>query len=251
MQMSKSLSSHGLDERVAGEMADLVHEETARLRGMQAPPSDLLRRWNELRLLLQGAASNERGEFAFRFTETARLRQSGEGAVTRVVLVENHKSVRDGLRAVLEGHPWIRVVGEAECQNQALSVTQATEADVVVMDVSIPWLDGIEAARCLAVHHPLTKIIALSPHADRHHIVEMLSAGAAGYLLKNTADDELIHAIEAAVAGRTYLSREIAGAVAETLREPIYANVSSSGEREVPIGGAAGPGAPLFSRARS
>lgn len=157
----------------------------------------------------------------------------------RIVLADDHKIIRDGLRAILEKHPGMAVVGEAENGHQAIAVTQSTAPDVVVMDVSMPELNGIDASKRIASELPRTKIIALSMCADRRYVLAMLAAGAAGYLLKNAAADELIRAIETTVAGRTYLSPEIAGVVVDTLRdrttpaEPIHAGVLSSREREV------------------
>jgi len=157
----------------------------------------------------------------------------------RIVLADDHKIIRDGLRAILEKHPGMAVVGEAENGHQAIAVTQSTAPDVVVMDVSMPELNGIDASKRIANELPRTKIIALSMCADRRYVLAMLAAGAAGYLLKNAAADELIRAIETTVAGRTYLSPEIAGVVVDTLRdrttpvEPIHASVLSSREREV------------------
>jgi two-component system response regulator NreC len=157
----------------------------------------------------------------------------------KIVLADDHKIIRDGLRAILEKHPGMEVVGEADNGHEAISVSQRTQPDVIVMDVSMPELNGIDAAKRIANEQPRTKIIALSMCADRRYVLAMLSAGASGYMLKNAAAAELVRAIETTVVGRTYLSPEIAGLVVDTLRdrtapdEPIHASVLSSREREV------------------
>lgn len=157
----------------------------------------------------------------------------------KIVLADDHKIIRDGLRAILEKQPGMVVVGEAENGHQAIAVAHKTQPDVVVMDVSMPELNGIDAAKRITDEQPRTKIIALSMCADRRYVVAMLSAGASGYLLKNAAADELVQAIHTTVLGRTYLSPEIAGVVVDSLRErtvpeePIHAGVLSSREREV------------------
>jgi two-component system, NarL family, response regulator NreC len=157
----------------------------------------------------------------------------------KIVLADDHKIVRDGLRAILEKHPGMEVVGEAENGHEAIAVAQRTAPDVVVMDISMPGLNGVDSAKRIAHELPRTRVIALSMCADRRYVLAMLSAGAAGYLLKNAAAGELIRAIETTATGRTYLSPEIAGVVVETLRErsapeePTSAGVLSAREREV------------------
>jgi two-component system response regulator NreC len=151
----------------------------------------------------------------------------------RIVLADDHKIVRHGLRAILEQNEGMEVVGEAENGQQAIAVTNATHPDVVLMDVTMPELNGIDAAKRIAGEHPRTKIIALSMCADRRYVLRMLAAGASGYLLKNAAAEELVRALRAAVAGRTYLSPEIAGLVVESLRERSAPDELSSREREV------------------
>lgn len=157
----------------------------------------------------------------------------------KIVLADDHKIIREGLRAILDKHPGMEVVGEAESGHQAVEVTRRTHPDVVVMDISMPDLNGIDAARRITAEHPRTRVVALSVLADRRYVLAMLSAGASGYILKNAAADELIRALEATAAGRTYLGPEIAGVVVESIRErvtpvpPSQAGVLSSREREV------------------
>lgn len=128
----------------------------------------------------------------------------------KVLLVDDHQMMRDGLRAVLE-RDGIEVVGEAENGLEAVAVAKRLRPDVVVIDIAMPVLNGIDATRRLLVELPGTKVIALSMNADRRYVVAMLEAGAVGYLLKRAASDELLLAIRAASRGETYLSPAIAG----------------------------------------
>lgn len=120
--------------------------------------------------------------------------------------------MRDGLRAVLE-KDGIEVVGEAANGREAVAQAQAHAPDVVVMDIAMPELNGIDATRRIVADLPQTKVIALSMSADRRYVMAMLEAGASGYLLKNAASDELLRALEVVMRGETYLSPSIAGDV--------------------------------------
>ena len=146
-----------------------------------------------LRLPLQPASSSEVGNM-------------------RVLLADDHRMMRDGLRAVLE-KDGIEVVGEAANGREAMAQALALAPDVVVMDIAMPELNGIDAARRIAAELPRTKVLALSMSADRRYVMAMLEAGASGYLLKNAASDELLRALEAVMRGETYLSPSIAGDV--------------------------------------
>ena len=131
----------------------------------------------------------------------------------RVLIADDHRLVREGLRALLEKQPDLEVVGEAEDGRTALKLVQETRPDIVVMDVAMPDLNGIEATRQIVARVPGVKVLALSMYADRRFISEMLSAGAAGYLLKDCAFDEVAGAIRSVAAHQTYLSPRIAGIV--------------------------------------
>lgn len=130
----------------------------------------------------------------------------------RVVLADDHRMMRDGLRAVLE-RAGIEVVGEAATGHEALTEVRRLRPDVVVMDIGMPQLNGIDATRRLTAELHGLKVLALSMNADRRYVIAMLEAGAMGYLLKNSASDELLIALEAIVRGETYLSPAIAGSV--------------------------------------
>jgi DNA-binding NarL/FixJ family response regulator len=132
----------------------------------------------------------------------------------RVVLADDHKMMRDGLRAVLE-KAGVEVVGEAATGREAIAVAQRTNPDVVVIDIAMPELNGIDATRRLRAESPSIKVVALSMNSDRRYVLAMLEAGAAGYLLKNSASEELLAALNAVQRGQTYLSPVIASYVVD------------------------------------
>ena len=133
----------------------------------------------------------------------------------RVLLADDHRIVREGLRSLLADESDIEVVAEADNGRRAIELTDELTPDVVVMDVGMPELNGIEATRRILASRPEAKVIALSMHSDRRFVAEMLKAGASGYLLKDGAFEELVGAIRTVTAGRTYLSPRIANVVVE------------------------------------
>jgi two-component system, NarL family, response regulator NreC len=133
----------------------------------------------------------------------------------KVLLADDHKIVRDGLRTLLEKHADIMVAGEAEDGREALQLARKLSPDVVVMDIAMPDLNGIEATRQILSEYPGIKIVALSMHSDKRFVSEMLKAGASAYLLKDCAFEELITAIRTVMKGKIYLSPGIAGVVLE------------------------------------
>lgn len=154
----------------------------------------------------------------------------------KVMLVDDHKMMRDGLRAVLE-REGIEVVGEAENGLEALAEAKRLQPDVMVIDIAMPVLNGIDATRRLVAELPDLKVIALTMNADRRYVVAMFEAGAVGYLLKRAASDELLLALRAAVRGETYVSPAVAGElVSHALAGPSHAKTQkplSPREREV------------------
>jgi DNA-binding NarL/FixJ family response regulator len=133
----------------------------------------------------------------------------------KVLLADDHRIVREGLKSLLQSQPDLEVVAEAADGRQAVEMARNLSPDVVVMDVAMPQLNGIEATRQLACQDPAMKIVALSMHSDRRFVSEALKAGASGYVLKDGAFDELISAIRSVVADRVYLSPRVAGAVVD------------------------------------
>ncbi len=131
----------------------------------------------------------------------------------KVLLADDHKIIRDGLRSLIERHPEMEVVGEAEDGRSTVQLARELDPDVVIMDISMPDLNGIDATQQIIAEAPDVKVIALSMHSDRRFVVGMFKAGASGYLLKDCAFDELEQAIKTVLADQTYLSPKIASVV--------------------------------------
>nr|WP_319775882.1 response regulator transcription factor [uncultured Sphaerochaeta sp.] len=131
----------------------------------------------------------------------------------KILLAEDHKIVREGLRSLLEKEPGFDVVGEAENGRKAVQLASRLNPDVIIMDISMPDLNGIEAARQILRDNQNVRVLALSMHSDKRFVADILKAGASGYLLKDGAFEELAGAIRAVANGQTYLSPAIAGAV--------------------------------------
>jgi DNA-binding NarL/FixJ family response regulator len=132
-----------------------------------------------------------------------------------ILLADDHAIIRQGLRLLLETQTDIEVVGEAEDGREAFELVRKLLPDVIVMDVTMPNLNGIEAARQIHSEFPEVKIIALSMHSNRRFVGDMLKAGAMGYLLKESLFDELVRAIHAVAAGDIFLSPRVTGVVVE------------------------------------
>jgi len=158
----------------------------------------------------------------------------------KVFLADDHTIVRQGLAKLLEAEPGLKVVGEAEDGRSAVAGVQKLNPDIVIMDIAMPLLNGIEATRQIRKICPQTKIIILSMHAHNRYISELVGLGASGYLLKDSTGQEIIKAISAAVKGDVYLSPSISRRVVEdylhlkktSSQEDLYARLSNR-EREV------------------
>jgi len=124
----------------------------------------------------------------------------------KILLADSHQLVRQGLAFLLEGEAEMRVVGEAEDCRTAMRLIQKLSPQVVIMDISLPDLNGVEATRLILSDFPEVKVIALSMHSDSLFVLNMLNAGASGYLLKDCALEELIKAIRTVVSQKIYLS---------------------------------------------
>lgn len=136
----------------------------------------------------------------------------------RIVLADDHKMILAALRSMLEKESDIVVVGEASDGAALLELVAQTAPDVAVVDIGMPGMNGIEATRSLLARRPRLKVIALSAYSDKRFVLEMLNAGAKGYLIKASAGDELPRAIRAIVQGQTYLCPEVAGTMVDALR---------------------------------
>ena len=133
----------------------------------------------------------------------------------RVLLADDHGIIRQGLHSLLEKEPEVEVVGEAEDGREALSLARELAPDIVVMDITMPNLNGVDATRQIIGEFPKVKVIALSIHSNRRFVSEMLKAGASGYVLKECLFDELACAIRAVAGGGSYLSPRITGVVVD------------------------------------
>ncbi len=133
--------------------------------------------------------------------------------VTKVLLADDHKIIREGLRHLLNHEPGIEVVGEAGNGHDAVRLTDEVKPDVVIMDIGMPQLNGIEATRQIKSKHNDIKVVALSVHADHRYITKTLAAGATGYLLKDSAVEDVVAAIHAVMSDKSYLSAQIVDAV--------------------------------------
>ncbi|MGB5299051.1 MAG: response regulator, partial [Thiogranum sp.] len=136
-----------------------------------------------------------------------------------ILLVDDHPLMRKGLRALLEGEPGLEVAGEAGDGEEAIEQVRTLSPDIVVMDVSMPRLNGIEATRRLLEEAPRTRVLALSIHSEKRFVDEMLRAGAAGYLLKDSAPEELVRAVRALLRGESYVSAPLIGTLISSLRQ--------------------------------
>ncbi len=131
----------------------------------------------------------------------------------KILIADDHKITRQGLRSLLENEPDMEVAAEADEGRSAVRIACELKPDVVIMDVSMPDLNGMEATRQIVRKQPSIKIVALSMHSDNMFVTEMLKSGVSGYLLKDCAFEELSSAIRSVVDGKTYLSPAISGVI--------------------------------------
>ena len=132
-------------------------------------------------------------------------------ATTNVLLADDHQLMRQGLRSMLDEQEGLHVIGEADDGRTAVRLAKELRPDLVIMDVTMPDLNGIDATRQIRAENPRVKVIALSMHAERQFVMEMLGAGASGYLPKDCPVDELLSAISAVMRGDTFLSPKVTG----------------------------------------
>lgn len=157
-----------------------------------------------------------------------------------VFLADDHTIVRQGLAKLLESEPNLKVVGEAKNGREAVSMVEALKPEIVIMDISMPLLNGIEATRLIKKNRPQTKVIILSMHNHDQYISKLFKLGISGYLLKDSTGSDVIQAILAAIKGDTYLSPSISRRVIEDYfylkksspQEDLYGKLSNR-EREV------------------
>jgi len=155
----------------------------------------------------------------------------------KIIVVDDHKIVRDGLCSLIEGLLGYTIVGQAQNGRQAIEEARRKKPDIIIMDVSMPEMNGIDATNLIIEEMPLCKIIVLSMHSDKRFITGALQAGASGFLLKECAFQELNQALDAVRGGQTYLSPKIAGTVVHDYRRRLLSEEKEKNlttkEREV------------------
>ncbi len=134
---------------------------------------------------------------------------------TKVVIADDHAIVREGVRMILAKEKDIEVVGEAEDGQEALQLVETHKPTVVVMDISMPGMGGIEATQALKERHPEVAVLALTMHEDESYVFQLLRAGASGYVLKRAAAQDLVQAVRAAAKGEAFLYPSVARKVVE------------------------------------
>ena len=158
----------------------------------------------------------------------------------RILIADDHQMMREGLKSLIANEQGLAVVGEADNGKTTVSMARKLGAHVVIMDVSMPDLNGIDATRRIVRDNPNIKVVALSGHPDQHFVTEMLKAGASAYILKQTAYEELVRAIRQVMDGKTYLSPDVARGVVDSYvraqpepgRNPAFAMLTER-EREI------------------
>jgi two-component system response regulator NreC len=153
----------------------------------------------------------------------------------RILLADDHAVVRQGFKMILSVHPDMEIVGEAGNGREAVQLAEELRPDVIVMDVAMPELNGIEATRRVTEAVPHSRVLALSMHKDSVYVREILRAGARGYLLKDAPAGDLVAAIRALASGEGYLSPAVSNAVLDDYRKHVTNPIDllSSREREV------------------
>ena len=157
----------------------------------------------------------------------------------RLILVDDHKLFREGLRRILELQEGLQVVGEAGNGEEALRLADLCPCDVILMDINMPGLNGVEATRQVKERHPRTAVLVLSIHDDREYLLEVLNAGAAGYVLKDIEPVKLVEAIRLVAAGESVVDPSLTSKLISELTrlsvrgEEVVANPLTEREREV------------------
>jgi len=155
--------------------------------------------------------------------------------VIRILLADDHVLVRQGFKMILSAQPDMQIVGEAANGREAVEAAEKLQPDVILMDVTMPELNGIEATRRVATSSPRTRVLALSMHKDAVYVREILRAGARCYLLKDSADADLIAAVRSIAKGEGYLSPSVSDAVLTDYRRHVTdpLDLLTTREREV------------------
>ncbi|HLE32001.1 MAG TPA: response regulator transcription factor [Bacteroidota bacterium] len=127
----------------------------------------------------------------------------------KILLADDHALIRTGIKNLLEGHSEFKVVGEASDGDEALQKAKSLSPDVVIIDISMPKLSGIEATRQIVKRHPSTRVLVLTMHENAEYVYQIFKAGAGGYILKNAGKEELIDAIRSVADGKRFVGRHV------------------------------------------
>ena len=154
----------------------------------------------------------------------------------RLMLVDDHQVIRTGLKSFLQTQPDLEVVAEAGTGQEAIALALETRPDIIIMDISMPEMDGLEATRQLKEKWPQVTVLALTVHEDKFYFMKMLEAGASGYLTKQAASDELVQAIHTVAKGHIYLQPALARWLLEDYQHLIESPAADKPEEEVAVG---------------
>jgi len=149
---------------------------------------------------------------------------------TKILLADDHGIIREGLRSLLEKQDEFEVIGEAQDGRKAVALVRELSPDIVIIDISMPNLNGIDATRQIVNACPKVKVIALSIHSNRRFVAKMLKAGAKGYILKDSLFEELSHAIKTVISGEVFLSPKLTSMVVHTYVEKLARTTDSEPE---------------------
>jgi DNA-binding NarL/FixJ family response regulator len=157
--------------------------------------------------------------------------------MARVVIADDHQMFIDGLKSMLEEIDGIEVVGEARNGQEAVDLCDKEDVDIVIMDISMPVMDGIEATGVIKNHHPDIKVLGLSMYNDKNFIADILKTGASGYILKNTGKQELVNALSTLQNGGSYLDTEVSNTLLKsfTTKEPSRHMLEKLSDREMEV----------------
>lgn len=146
--------------------------------------------------------------------------------MVNIVIADDHQMFIDGVKSLLKGEKEISVMGEALNGKLLLDLLQCKKPDIVLMDINMPEMDGIEATKQITLQFPELKVIVLSMHSNTEFIAGLIEAGASGYILKNTGKRELVEAIHRVAGGKTHFSVEITQMMMESFKNPVKKNQS-------------------------
>jgi len=157
-----------------------------------------------------------------------------EERTIKILIADDHKIIRDGIKALLQQEEHFEIVGEAENGQIAIILTKELKPDLVIMDINMPVMSGIAATKEITENYPFAKVLVLTMTNEQEHIKNMIEVGAGGYILKNSGQEELVSAITTIVAGQNYFSDEVKNAIMQNMVQKKTKNDKIAGE-QVPL----------------